>query len=366
MKKPVIYCLLALLLNIPQIVSACTGIRLKAKNGAIVYARTLEFGVSLPSTGIFVPRGHAFIAVGPEGRRNGMGWMSKYAFAGISAAEKEMVMDGVNEKGLAAGAFYLPGFTEYQDVSGADINRSLSSVDVVGWILSNFATVEEVKQAIPAVPVNKATIAELDNKVVPLHYSVQDAQGNAIVIEYVGGKVNVYDNPVGVITNAPTFDWHLTNLRNYINLSAIDVPAAKLDGLTLAQTGLGSGLLGLPGDFTPPSRFVRAVAFTTSSVQVDNAEAAVDQAFHILDNFDIPKGASRTADKRETEYTLWTSANDLQNKRFYFHTADNRQLQMIDLMKMNLNGRNVLYFSMDEPQAVRTLINGTTPRKRKK
>ncbi|PYJ17723.1 MAG: hypothetical protein DME96_05080, partial [Verrucomicrobia bacterium] len=92
------------------------------------------------------------------------------------------------------------------------------------------------------------------------HYIVHDASGKSIVIEYVGGKLNVHDNPLGVLTNSPAFDWHMTNLRNYVNFSMTNVPPVKLGSIKLLPFGQGSGMLGLPGDFTPPSRFVRAVA----------------------------------------------------------------------------------------------------------
>jgi len=137
------------------------------------------------------------------------------------------------------------------------------------------------------------------------------------------------------VTNSPTFDWHMTNLRNYINLSATNVPPVDMGGITLAQLGQGSGLRGLPGDFTPPSRFVRAVAFSQSAMPSDTAQQAVQQAFHILNNFDIPYGAVRQVDNGQmhAEATVWTSASDLKNLRWYFRTYDDQSIRSIDLMK---------------------------------
>ena len=113
------------------------------------------------------------------------------------------------------------------------------------------------------------------------------------MIEYVDGELHTYDNPIGVITNSPTFDWQQTNLRNYINLSTVNASPLTIDGVTLAPFGQGSGMMGLPGDFTPPSRFVRAVALSQDAVPGQDAEATVKVAFHILDSFDIPLGAVR-------------------------------------------------------------------------
>ena len=165
---------------------------------------------------------------------------------------------------------------------------------------------------------------------------------------FVGGKLNVYDNPLGVVTNSPTFDWHMTNLRNYVNLSADNVPPLNLGGMTLAQFGQGSGLRGLPGDFTPPSRFVRAVAFSQSAVASNTASEAVLQAFHILNNFDIPYGAVRDTEggQMHAEYTTWTSASDLKNLRYYFRTYENSRIRMIDLRAVDLDVKQIRTISM--------------------
>src|SRR5690606_6140997 len=125
--------------------------------------------------------------------------------------------------------------------------------------------------------------------------------GAAIVIEPVEGQLAVYDNPLGVITHSPSFAWHMTNLRNYIALSPRNVPPIEVDGEMLAQLGQGSGMLGLPGDFTPPSRFVRAAVFSASAVPAQTAAEGVPQVFHILNNFDIPIGVARAEENGELQ-----------------------------------------------------------------
>ena len=132
----------------------------------------------------------------------------------------------------------------------------------------------------------------------PVHYIVHDAGGGCAVLEYVETQLKVHKNHLGVLTNSPTFDWHVTNLRNYINLGVTGLPPLKLEGKAFAPFGQGSGMLGLPGDFTPPSRFIRAVAFTQSALPVDKAEDGVKQAFHILNQFDIPKGDGPREERR--------------------------------------------------------------------
>ena len=111
------------------------------------------------------------------------------------------------------------------------------------------------------------------------------------MVEPVDGTLKVHDAPLGVMTNAPTYDWHMTNLANYINLSVKDVEQQKLGPVTLPAFGAGAGLLGLPGDFTPPSRFVRAAIYSQSAAPNATADDAVLAVFHILNQFDIPKGS---------------------------------------------------------------------------
>ena len=133
----------------------------------------------------------------------------------------------------------------------------------------------------------------------PVHYVVHDATGKSIVIEYVEGRLNFHDNPLGIMSNSPTFDWHMTNLRNYVNFSLMNVPPVQLGSVKLLPFGQGSGMLGPPGDFTPPSRFVRAAAFSQSVLPSQTGNETVLEAFHILNAFDIPKGAAREHEKDE-------------------------------------------------------------------
>ena len=224
------------------------------------------------------------------------------------------------------------------------------------WILENHASVDEVRQAIGDIVVAEVVL-DAWGFAPPAHYVVHDASGNSIVIEYVDGKLNVHDNPLGLMSNTPAFDWHMTNLRNYVNFSLTNVSPVKLGAVTLKPLGQGSGMLGLPGDFTPPSRFVRAAAFSQSVLPSATGEDAVIQAFHILNNFDIPKGAARDEKKDENgnilaDYTTWTSANDLKAKRFYFRTYDNSQIRMVDLTKMKLDGKEITHISMKGKEVI--------------
>jgi len=341
-----------------QSAQACTGIRLIAADGTVVHARTLEFGIDLKSNVIMVPRGYARVGTTPDGKE-GLKWKAKYASLGANGVGLPFIFDGLNEKGLAVGTFYFPTSAGYMPYSASVSSKTIAPWEVGSWLLENFASVEEVRENIGKVVVPEVVFKEW-GFAPPVHYIVQDASGKGIVIEYFGGKLNIFENPLGVITNSPTYDWHMTNLRNYVNFSMSNVAPVKLGSVTLQPTGQGSGMLGIPGDFTPPSRFVRAVAYSQSVLPSKTGDDAVLEAFHILNNFDIPKGAARDHEKDshgniEADYTLWTSVNDLKRTRFYFRTYDNSQIRMVDLTKMNLDSKDIVTIPMTGDEVIKTV-----------
>jgi len=167
------------------------------------------------------------------------------------------------------------------------------------------------------------------------------ASGKAIVIEYLKGQMTIFDAPLGVITNAPSYDWHETNLRNYINLSPVGLPGKDIGDLNFKPLGGGSGMIGLPGDFTPPSRFVRAVAFSKTARPTPTGGETIYEIFRILDNFNVPLGASEGTGEDKTQgmrsSTIWTSASDTNDKVFYYHTQHNRRVRMVDLKRIDFS-----------------------------
>jgi choloylglycine hydrolase len=183
------------------------------------------------------------------------------------------------------------------------------------------------------VPTPMPGLGSPEGEVAGVHFFIQDKTGKSIVIEPVEGTLKVYDAPLGVMTNAPTYDWHMTNLNNYVNLSVKDSDPEKLGSVTLTAPGSGAGLHGLPGDFTPPSRFVRAAIFSQAATPNPNAQDAVLSAFHILNQFDIPKGSviNAAVGQPTAEITEWTSVADLTNLRWYFRTHGDQSIRMVDL-----------------------------------
>lgn len=331
---------------------ACTGITIRPKDGSTIFARTLEFAADLQSNIIIVPRGKEFVGTGP-GEKPGLRWKTKYATVGANAFNMPVVVDGLNEKGLHVGLFYFPGFAQYQEVKAGDIDVALAPWELGSFLLGTCSSTHEAVTAAKGVRVGAVVQKEM-GIVPPAHYIVTDAAGESMVIEYVKGELNVHANPFGVMTNSPTFDWHMTNLSNYVTLSRKNTEKIDLAGKEIRGLGQGSGMLGLPGDFTPPSRFVRAVAFSKTALPVEQAKDGVLQAFHILNQFDIPKGAAQGLEHGQEvyDYTLWTSAADLKNLKYYFRTYENSRIRVVDMKTLDLDAKEIRTISMHGEEQV--------------
>jgi choloylglycine hydrolase len=319
---------------------ACTGISLKSNDGAVIAARTVEWalGDANHDTLIIFPRNQSFKALTPDGE-NGLSWTGKHGFVSLTAYGQDYGPDALNEKGLYVGVYYFPGHASFSPYDKKLASTSLSVGDFMRWMLSSFSSVAEVRANLDKVRVVNVEDPRFGGAPLPFHWKIADSSGDAIIIEIVNdGEVKVFDALLGVVTNAPEYSWHLTNLRNYLGLTSAPKGAITIDGQVFAPFGGGSGLIGLPGDFTPPSRFVRALALTASARPLETAHDAVFEAFRILDNFNIPIGVTASQEKIAHDIasaTQVTTASDLKNRVLYFHTMDNRQIQKFDLKKIN-------------------------------
>jgi choloylglycine hydrolase len=262
------------------------------------------------------------------------------------------VFDGMNSAGLSAGSLNFPG-ASYQPPKEAGTGTENVFVGFfVDWMLSNFATCEEIKTAfkedrVRVVAQNTAGFDEREAEAaVHQHYAVHDAKGNSLVIEFIDNKAVVTDNPIGVMTNLPVFSWHLTNLGLYTrltNFSTTHDEAANFDGVIYGPPGsatpeafdkktppspqyfstgipgMGDGLIGIPGDFRPPSRFVRTAYMKKFAVPPTTASEAVSEGFHLLNGVDMVKGASAERANGVTKYDTAQIifVKDLANKKFY-------------------------------------------------
>jgi choloylglycine hydrolase len=345
---------------------ACTSMLLPAKDGGFVYGRTLEFGLDIKSQLIVIPRKLVFSSTGPQGPigQGGMTWTTKYAATGTNALGLPIILDGFNEKGLAGGLFNFPGFAEFQTVPPGKDKQSLASFELLTYILTNFATVDEVKAAVPKIFVSGVKVPQFNNMVPPVHYSIHDASGKSIVIEYTdGGTMHIYDNPTHILTNAPTFTFHLQNLAQYQYVTAAVLPPMKVGNTELAAPSSGDGMNGLPGGFLATARFVRAYFAQVNAPKLDTSSATVGLAFHLMNNFDLPPGSIGTSAKGGGEgggvdgfeTTEWTAVSDLKNLRYYIKTYDNADLRMVDLSKTDLDAEAIKLIDLDQKQVVKDM-----------
>ena len=322
--------------------TACTGISLMSEDGGVVVARTVEWalGDAKHNQIVVFPRGKSYRAQTPDGM-NGKSWTGKHGLVSVSAYDQPYGPDAMNEKGLYVGVYYFPGYAEYKQYDKRHADSSMSVGDFMQWLLSSFESVEEVRRNLDKVRVVDVKDPRFGGAPLPFHWKIADSTGASIIVEMVnGGELKVYDAFRGVITNSPTYDWHLTNLRNYLNLSPQPAAPLSIDGRTILPFGGGSGLVGLPGDFTPPSRFVRAAVLTATARPLPTVVEAVFEAFRILDGFNIPVGLTAARGKTAQDIasaTQITTASDLKNRRYYFHTLNSREVRMIDLSKIDFS-----------------------------
>lgn len=314
--------------------SACTALHLTAKDGGVVVGRTMEFGLDVKSDAVIVPSGTTLSSSLPKADK-GITYKTKYGMVGLNFMGKHMIVDGVNEKGVYVGALYLPGYAEYPKVKAETASKSMAPEDYVAWLLGNFSSVEEIKKNYNKVILVQNPQKEIGGESFPGHFLITDKSGASIVIEPLNNSLKLYDDPLGVLTNSPTFDWHIINLSNYVNLSAVNVPKIDLVGKKIKSFGQGSGLVGLPGDYTPPSRFVRAVAFSQSAITLPTAKETMPQVFHVMNAFDIPLGSvqERHGDTVHYDYTQWTSVADLKNLTYSVKTYEDQSIRKIDVRK---------------------------------
>jgi len=311
-------------------------------------ARSIEWAAErMDSRYVIVPRGHHFRSFTPDGT-DGMEYTAKYGFAGVSVMTDELMVEGLNEKGLSAGLFFFPGYGSYKPYNPAGKSSTLSDFQFVSWALANFATVDEVIEGSKRID-----ITGLDKNIGTVHWRLADRTGREAVLEITGGELRFFDNPVGVLTNSPGFEWHLTNLCNYVNLragSAENLLWNMGNGMyEIKPVSGGSGMLGLPGDFTSPSRFIRIAMFkATSPVPAAGYEAML-QSFKLLEAMVVPIGAVADVHANSEKSTgmitstQFTTVSDLSGLKFYYRTMDNSQIRCIDLKDIDF--KKVKYLS---------------------
>lgn len=312
----------------------CTGIRLECSNGYVA-GRTCEFGFILDYDALFLPVGTQCSAViSPTSA--GKQWTSTHAVLGVATFGAMTVMDGINDAGLMAGAFYFAGQAQYAEVAQADLSRALNPSELTHYILTTCETIDEALAAIAEITVVGVPVQGWGPAAPPLHYQIIDAQGRHVAVEPTqAGSLQVTENPTGAFTNSPDLPFHLLNLTQYMNVSPETVQQSDVFGATVTATGMGSGGLGLPGDYSPPSRFVRAAFFGANHPTPNTTIDGVQELFHLLNAFDIPMGAAKVGET--SDFTQMTVVRDAGELTYAWRTyADQRirQVNMKELMEV--------------------------------
>lgn len=311
----------------------CTAITLKTSENHHLVGRNFDIHPMNDLSVALVPREFEYV-----NRVTNEEMKTKYAVLGMGLFYENHILfcDGVNEKGLSCLMLQLSKFSTWSHKIRKD-KVNIAPYDVAFWVLSNFSTISELMEGlkqlnIVALPDDQTALST------EIHWLVSDTSGQSIVIERTRDKLTVYNNKVGVLANSPTFDWHLNNLDCYINVKSEQPEETKWGQQMLSPYSNGFGTIGLPGDFSSPSRFVKA-AFLRNHVNVGESEC-----FHILDNFVVPRGVVETPKRKECHLTKYSACLCLETQLYYYKTSSNQQIQVIDLNKENLDAKGLKLF----------------------
>ena len=316
----------------------CTGLSIKSNEGHNFFGRNMDLAYNFNQSVLVIPRNYINKSI-----VTGENFLCKYAIIGMGTIiDNHLAMaDGMNEKGLGCAGLNFDGYACFAEkpVEGKD---NITPYDFIYWVLANHETVEEVKEAIKgielvSIPINEKTPVSM------LHFMICDKSGKAIVVERTKEGIAVYDNPVGVMTNNPKFDWHLTNLNEYLYINPNHPKETMWSDEKLGALGIGAGTLGMPGDFSSVSRFVRIAYIRAHMPELKDDEAAITQFFNMLDYVKMVKGGVRTQDGLE-DLTTYTACMDQQKGIYYYRNYYNNRINAVDMHKEDLDGNEIKKF----------------------
>ena len=320
----------------------CTAATYKTKD--FYFGRTLDYEFSYGDEVTITPRNY------PLRFRTKGEMKNHYAMIGMAHVTENypLYYDAINEKGLGMAGLNFVGNADYKEKSEGKDN--IAQFEFIPWILSQCTTVDEAQSLIEKMNL----ISEPFNEKLPvaqLHWIIAD-KDRAITVESVKEGIKIYDNPVGVLTNNPPFDKQLFALNNYRHLSTKSTENTFAPGLELEQYSRGMGAIGLPGDLSSQSRFIR-VAFTKmNSISGDGEKESVSQFFHILNSVDQQRGCCELGDGKY-EITIYTSCCNADKGIYYYTTYDNHQITAVDMHKENLDGEKLVRYSLIEEEQIR-------------
>ena len=277
-----------------------------------------------------------------------------YALIGMAfvVGDYPLYYDATNEKGLSMAGLNFPGNAHY--TKPEDGKDNIASFEFIPWILGQCATVEEARQYLSRINLTDTAFSE-QLPPSPLHWMIAD-QKEVIVFEQTAKGAVVYDNPVGVMTNNPTFDYQLTHLQDYMNASASLPENRLIPGVEMNPYSRGMGGMGIPGDLSSASRFVK-VAFTRmNSISGESESESISQFFKILGSVEQQKGCCRLGtdkDGREhCEYTIYSSCCNMDKGIYYYTTYENSQISGVDMHHENLDGDALVSYELAKGQQI--------------
>ncbi|KRL23025.1 choloylglycine hydrolase family protein [Lentilactobacillus kisonensis] len=301
----------------------CTSVTFLSKTGDNFLARTMDFGFELKGRPVVMPRDQTLPSDVLDSK-----YHLKYGFVGAGRNLGHYILvDGVNEKGVSAAALYFSGEAKFADQPKAG-KINIAPHEVLNLILGNASSCQELGTLLKQLNIVNAPI-QLMGKSVPLHWIVTDRTGESDVLEVTESGIHYMKNPVGVMTNSPDFNWHLKNLSNYTELKPTPHPARNYDGYQVSSFGPGSGALGMPGDYTSVSRFIRTVYMREYTDQM-TTDQTVTELSHVLNAVEIPKGVKIKQDGTE-DYTQYRGYMDTQNLTYYMQPYTDQTMYQVTL-----------------------------------
>jgi choloylglycine hydrolase len=307
---------------------ACTAVDIQAKDGTFIAGRTMEWAYDMKWQVVNMPKGTSFSQTAPPGLNlPAVNKTTQYGIIGIAPGILQGIafIEGQNTAGLGMSGNFLPGFTTYQKVTASDKNY-VSILDFGTWALGSFASVAELKSALSTMKVWYDSSLPSGPTPPDLHFVFNDKSGNGIVVEFINEQMQIHDNKVHVLTNAPTYEWHLTNLRNYTTVGATMKPTVQVGSADVTALGVGGNTLALRADYSPPSRFVRMAFLRWNMTEAKTGNEALQSTLHLLNNVDIIRGAAGTQTEKGTQWdtTQWITLKDLTNNHFYIADDQHR------------------------------------------
>lgn len=314
------------------------------KTSDFYFGRTLDYDFSYGDEVTVTPRNFLLSF------REAKNIESHYAMIGMAhiAQDYPLYYDAVNEKGLAMAGLNFVGNAYYCERKDGEDN--IAQFEFIPWILSQCADVEQARSLIENINLRDTAFND-KLPVAQLHWIISDRH-KTITIESVKEGLKVYNNPVGVLTNNPPFDMQMTALNNYMGLSAKSPENKFSEKLDLKAYSRGMGAIGLPGDLSSQSRFVRAAFVKMNSVSGSGEAESVSQFFHILNSVDQQRGCCDVGDEKY-EITIYTSCCNTDKGIYYYTSYDNHQITAVDMYKENLDGDSLFRYELIKEEQIK-------------